>query len=84
MQVAGGCCEGACQDVLCEAVAVGVHELRDGDVLVEDEDLAREFFFQLRVLLQQLLVVTVAVCFKLASFNSFYCFGFSGCFELRL
>lgn len=81
MQVAGGCCEGACQDVLCEGVAVGVHELRDCDVLVEDEDLAREFFFQLRVLLQQLLVVTVAVCFELTNFNSFYWFGFSGLFE---
>lgn len=69
------------QYVLCEAVAVGVHELRDCDVLVEDEDLAREFFFQLRVLFKQLLVVTVAVCFKLANFYSFYCFGFSGWFE---
>ena len=58
-----------------------MHELRDCDVLVEDEDLAREFFFQLRVLLQQLLVVTVAVCFDLANFNSFYWFGFSGWFE---
>jgi len=81
VQVAGECCEGACQDVLCVAVAVGVHELRNCDVLVEDEDLAREFFFQLRILLQQLLVVTVAVCFKLASFNSFYCFGFFWWFE---